>query len=52
MYQVETDYDGVKRLNEDGTISWIPEDEHNCDWCNYKKWLDEGNLPYADNDNI
>jgi len=38
------------RLTESGvknteTTAFIPEDENNNDWKEYKKWLNEGNKP-------
>lgn len=46
QYQL-TDSDNVKRINEDGTTSWIPNDPGNRDWIAYQDWLaaDEANIP-------
>jgi hypothetical protein len=38
---------GVSRHDDDGSISYIPNDEGNRDWKAYQDWLAEGNTPEA-----
>jgi len=37
----------ITRLNDDGTVSWIPNDPANSDWVAYQAWLAAGNTPEA-----
>ena len=37
----------VTRTNADGTKSYIPFDDLNKDYIEYKAWLDAGNTPEA-----
>jgi hypothetical protein len=39
--------DAIKRINDDGSTSCIPNDPHNKDWVAYQAWLDLGNTPEA-----
>ena len=33
----------IKRINEDGSESWIPKDLANSDYQEYLKWVEENN---------
>lgn len=33
----------IKRINEDGTVSWIPRDIANSDYQEYLKWIEANN---------
>ena len=37
------DFNAVKRILDDGTITSIPMDENNTDYIEYLKWVNEGN---------
>ena len=37
----------VTRTNADGTKSYIPFDDANSDYIEYKAWVDAGNTPSA-----
>ena len=37
--------EGVMRVNDDGSESFIPNDPENADWKNYLAWKEEGNKP-------
>ena len=39
--------DGIKRINDDGTISYVPNDINNRDLIAYQEWLALGNTPEA-----
>ena len=39
----------VSLQNEDGSITYIPNDEGNTDYQAYLKWLEEGNTPLPAN---
>ena len=47
-YKFIIDGDGVKqlnRINENGTVSAIPQNEENTDYQEYIEWVAEGNTP-------
>jgi hypothetical protein len=35
----------IERVNDDGTVSYIPNDIRNKDWIAYQEWLAAGNTP-------
>jgi hypothetical protein len=35
----------IERINDDGTVSIIPNDSANADFVEYELWLSEGNTP-------
>ena len=35
----------IERINDDGTVSSIPNDPANADFVQYELWLSEGNIP-------
>jgi len=35
----------IKRINDDGSFTWIPFDPANTDYQAYLRWLAEGNEP-------
>jgi aminopeptidase-like protein len=35
----------IMRHNDDGTITYIPNDTKNMDWIAYQEWLVQGNTP-------
>ena len=39
------DPDCIHRVNDDGSISHIPNDPANRDWVAYQAWLADGNAP-------
>ena len=47
MYKTTTTLNGesVSRLNDDGSVSYIPVDPNNTDYQEYLRWLEEGNTP-------
>lgn len=38
---------GIKRNNDNGSTSFIPQDSGNRDWIEYQAWLALGNTPEA-----
>ena len=38
---------GVGKINDDGSITTIPNCELNADWIEYQDWLAKGNVPDA-----
>jgi hypothetical protein len=40
-----SDSDVIQRVNDDGSISFIPNDPANVDWVAYQAWIAEGNTP-------
>ena len=37
----------ILMIADDGTISWVPNDNMNSDWQAYQVWLGQGNTPLA-----
>lgn len=52
-YQLSNDENGnpltseIQRLNDDGTVTCIPNNIMNMDWVTYQAWLALGNTPEA-----
>lgn len=44
-YQRIADSDNIKRINDDGSMSYIPNDPANRDRIAYQKWVEEGHEP-------
>lgn len=45
QYKLIADSDSILRLNDDSTVSWIPNNTANRDWQEYQEWIADGNEP-------
>lgn len=46
-FKLKTGFDGILKIDFNGDIIWVPNDENNGDWLYYQRWLAAGNTPQA-----